>query len=245
MVDSAGGRSQLAQLTTAAIVLVVLLFFTKPLQYMPNAVLASVVFLIGVELVDIPGMMGIARARLDEFVIAAATALTVVVVGVEQAVVLAIIMSIIDHLRRSYHPNDTVLVANPPGAPKEEPYTTREQVLPGLVVYRFGASLYYANTARFTEELRGLVGVTDGAVEWLCIDATAIGDVDYSGERTLHELIGEMQDRSVRLVMAGVTDTVRAELDRDGISELLGDGAYFESVGDVLDAFGSRTDTHG
>ena len=91
MVDGAGGRSQLAQLTTAVVVLVVLLFLTVPLQYLPNAVLASVVFLIGIELVDIAGLKGILRVRIDEFVIAVITAAFVVVVGVEQAVVLAIV----------------------------------------------------------------------------------------------------------------------------------------------------------
>ena len=90
MVDGAGGKSQLASLTTAAIVLVVLLFLTKPLQYMPTAVLASVVFLIGIELVDVKGLRTIYRMRRDEFVIAVITGLLVVVVGVEQAIVVAI-----------------------------------------------------------------------------------------------------------------------------------------------------------
>ena len=71
MVDSAGGRSQLAQITTGAITVIVLLFLTKPLEYLPNAVLAAVVFLIGIELVDIAGMRRIARVRPDEFVVAA------------------------------------------------------------------------------------------------------------------------------------------------------------------------------
>ncbi len=74
MVDSAGGRSQLAQITTGAITVIVLLFLTKPLEYLPNAVLAAVVFLIGIELVDIAGMRRIARVRPDEFVVALMTA---------------------------------------------------------------------------------------------------------------------------------------------------------------------------
>ncbi len=109
MVDGAGGRSELAQVATGAITVIVLLFLTKPLQYMPNAVLASVVFLIGVELVDIPGMRKILRLRPDEFVVALVTALTVVLIGVEQGIVLAIVASVISHLRRSYHPNNNML----------------------------------------------------------------------------------------------------------------------------------------
>ena len=85
MVDDAGGRSQIAQLTTGVIVLVVLLFLTAPIQYLPKAVLAAVVALIGVELVDLAGMDKIFRVRRDEFVVAALVAATVVVVGVELA----------------------------------------------------------------------------------------------------------------------------------------------------------------
>jgi SulP family sulfate permease len=84
MVDKAGGRSQLAQLTMALVVIIVLLFLTVPLGYMPNAVLAGVVFLIGVELVDVKGMRTILRLRPAEFVVALLTALTVIFVGVSR-----------------------------------------------------------------------------------------------------------------------------------------------------------------
>ena len=94
MVDSAGGKSQVSQVTTAVIVLVVLLFLTKPLSYMPNAVLAAVVFLIGVELVDIKGMAGVLKARPVEFWVALITAATVVFIGVEQGILLAIALSL-------------------------------------------------------------------------------------------------------------------------------------------------------
>ena len=90
MVDSAGGRSQVSQLTAGLIVAVVLLFLTGPLSYMPNAVLAAVVFLIGVRLVDYLGMSDILRLRKGEFAVAAVTTLTVVVVGIEQGIILAI-----------------------------------------------------------------------------------------------------------------------------------------------------------
>src|SRR5205823_2320819 len=90
MVDSAGGHSQLAQLTTGVIVLVVLLFLTAPIEYMPKAVLASVVFIIGVELIDYRGMAKIRGLRFDEFIVATLTALTVVLVGVEEGIILAL-----------------------------------------------------------------------------------------------------------------------------------------------------------
>ncbi len=109
MVDSAGGRSQVSQLTAGAIVVVVLLFLTGPLADMPNAVLAAVVFLIGIRLVDYLGMSDILRVRPDEFVVAAVTAAVVVIVGVEQGIILAIVLSIVIHVRHSYHPYDRLV----------------------------------------------------------------------------------------------------------------------------------------
>ena len=129
---------------------------------------------------------------LDEFVVAAITALVVVTIGVEQGILLAIVLSLLDHIRRSYHPRDTLLVKEDSGrwrtvpvpAPEEESPATDAE--PGLVIYRFGATLYYANANRFTEEIRSLLDRPGGAPAWVCIDCAAIGDVDFSGGETLH-----------------------------------------------------------
>src|SRR5210317_305976 len=91
MVDSAGGRSQLSLIITSVIVLLVLLFLTGPLAYMPEAVLSAVVFLIGVDLIDIQGLRRVFAQRQSEFWVALITALTVVLVGVEQGIILAIV----------------------------------------------------------------------------------------------------------------------------------------------------------
>ena len=117
MVDNAGGRSQLATLTTGLVVVVVLLFLTYWLSFMPNAVLASVVFLIGIKLVDYIGMRGIYGLRTDEFVVAAITAAVVVVVGVEQGIILAIILSLVLVLMHVYKPHDRVLAFSADGQP--------------------------------------------------------------------------------------------------------------------------------
>ncbi|HYN66488.1 MAG TPA: SulP family inorganic anion transporter [Ornithinibacter sp.] len=238
MVDGAGGRSQVASLTTAAIVLIVLLFLTKPLQYMPTAVLASVVFLIGIELVDISGLRRIFRMRRDEFVIAALTGLLVVVVGVEQAIIVAIVVSVIDHLRRSYAPKDAVLLAAPGGHFRSLPVAHGGQLVPGLVVYRFTSGLYYANANRFNEEVLGLVDGADpaGSVRTVVLEASAVVDVDYSGGLTLMQVVSELHDRGARFVVVQASEDVRAELDRFGVTEAIGADAYFETVGDAVEA---------
>ena len=235
MVDTAGGRSQLAQLTTAAVVLVVLLFLTKPLEYMPNAVLAAVVFLIGVELVDVAGMKGIWAVRKDEFAIAAITALLVVVVGVEQGVVLAIVLSILDYVRRGYQPSRNLVIQTPSGHFHGRPLDSDASVRPGMVVYRFGADLFYANANGFSEDVLALAA--EPGVRWICVDSAAISDVDYSGWKTLAELHDELAERGVRLVLADLTGDVRTELERYGVLAQVGTDAVFASVGDAVDAF--------
>ena len=240
IVDSAGGRSQIASLATSAIVLLVLLLLTGPLQYMPTAVLSSVVFLIGIELVDVKGMRGIRRVRLDEFLIAAGTALVVVVLGVEQGIVGAVIVSMIAHLRRSYRPNDTVLVLRGPGDVKAAPVAPGVVTIPGLIVYRFTNNLYYANASHFRTEILELVDSAEPKVQWLCIDCAAVYDIDYTGERLLHDLHSELEDRAVRIVLSEVPDVVRHLLDRYGVTNLIGPDGFFETVSDVIAAYRAR-----
>ena len=240
MVDGAGGRSQVSTLSTAFIIMIVLLFLTKPLQYMPEAVLASIVFLIGIELVDTAGMRKILRWRTDEFIVALITATVVVVVGVEQGIILAMVLSVLDHLRRGYHPRDTVVRRTDGGGFRSVPVaavSADADIEPGLVVYRFAASLYYANANQFGEEVHGILERKPQAPTWFCIDAAAIGDIDYSAGETILGILDQMKERGTRLVFADVDDDVRTELDRFGITDVVGTDAYFSSVVEVVEAF--------
>jgi high affinity sulfate transporter 1 len=240
MVDGAGGRSQISQLTTSVLVLIVLLFLTKPLAYMPNAVLAAVVFYIGVELIDIKGMRSILAQRPPEFWVALITAATVVFIGVEQAIFLAMALSLLEHVRRGYQPKNTVLapeVVDGEQGWRSLPVTTPAEAAPGLLIYRFNHSLYYANTEKFSEEILDLANSADPPVSWLCVDAAAIDDVDWSGGATIRQTVGQLKERGVRLVFAEVAGNVRAELDTYEVTNLVGEDAYYSSVAAVLAAF--------
>ena len=240
MVDSAGGRSELSQLVTALIVAIVLLFLTKPLAYMPEAVLSSIVFLIGVELVDVKGMRRILAWRRPEFLIACATATTVVIVGVEQGVILAIVLSILDHLRHGYKPNNTYLVHDAAGAIQSESVADDQpprEFEPGLVIYRFGAIMYYANAARLIENVRAIEGVGERPPAWLCIDAEMISDVDFSAGATILDAIGLIEAAGTRLVFARVKSGVHAELQRYGVVDRVGEEAFFGSIEALVEAY--------
>jgi len=241
MVVQGGGRRQLSQLVTAAIVLVVLLFLTRPLSYMPKAVLSAVVFLIGVKLVDVKGMRKILRSRIYEFGVATATAASVVLIGVEQGIIVAIVLSIVIHLRHSYRPSDKLLVRSTAGRWSGKPLASGAQAAPGLAIYRFGASMYYANSNRFAEEIRGLRKAAEPKLQWLCIVAEAIIDVDYTGSALLRTGVERFHRHGITVVLCEVPEEVKAELDKDGLTELIGEDNFYGDIDDVMEAYNART----
>jgi sulfate permease, SulP family len=234
--DSAGGRSQLTQLTTSAAVLIVLLLLTGPLASLPIAALAAIVFLIAAGLIDVAGMRRILACRRLEFAIALLTAAAVVVLGVEEGIVLAVVASIIDHVRHTYHPFNSVLVKSPAGHWQPAPVLPGARTEPGLVIYRFGTSLYYANASRLIDDITALA--TQGSpLRWMVLDCAAIGDVDYTAAAVFTRTIEHLRKRHIRLAVSSVLGPVREQLDRYGISAVLGPGAYYETPGEVLEAF--------
>jgi MFS superfamily sulfate permease-like transporter len=244
MVDGAGGRSQLAQLTTAAVVVIVLLLFTGPLAYLPQAALAAVVFLIAAELIDLKGMRRILALRRHEFGVALVTAAAVVVLGVEYGIALAVVASIVDHLRHSYSPLNTILVKSPAGHWRPCPVAPGARTEQGLVIYRFGTSLYYANAAKLLDDITALVG-HGGPLRWLVLDCAAIGDIDYTASAVLTKVADHLHQRQIRFAISDVLDPVRQQLDRYGISKTLSPGGYYDTPGEALEAFHSAQNAAG
>ena len=236
MVDEAKSRSQVAQLTTAAVVACVLLFLTKPLQYLPNAVLAAVVFLIGVKLIDIKNMRAIWRLRQDEFWVAFVTSAVVICVGVEQGIILAIVLSLLLHVRRHYLPSDRVVGWGPDGRVIMNPVEAGAESEPGLVIYKFSVGLFFANAERLAQEALCLVeGPTPP--RWFLLDAGAIDDVDYTGGETLLELARQLERRKIVFGVVDASSHLRHELDRFGLTQLIGADRYFESLHAAREAF--------
>jgi len=236
MVDTAGGRSQLSPLTASAVVLLVLVLLTGPLAYLPDAALAAVVFLIAVELIDVKGMRQIRACRKRESAIALLTTAAVVALGVEYGIALAVVASIVDHLRHSYSPLNSVLVKSPAGHWQAAPVAPGARTEEGLVVYRFGTSLYYANAAKLVDDVATLAS-HGSPLRWMVIDCAAIGDVDYTASTVLVKVVEHVHQRHVRLVLSSVLDPVRQQLDRYGICTALGPDAFYDTPGQALEAF--------
>ena len=235
MVERAGGHSQIAQLATAAVVAFVLLFLTGPLHYLPRCVLGAIVFTIAVGLVDVRGMRDIRRESPGEFWLALITAATVVVIGVEQGIVLAIGLSLLWHVRHSYHPHTAVLVEHR-GQWQPMPVVPGAVSGPGLVIFQFGADLFYANAGRFVAEVRGLVEGADPPVKWLVVDAGAITSIDYSAARVLADLQQDLIRRSISLVLVHTESSLRADLLRHRLGDVIGADHIFDTLREALAA---------
>ncbi|MDD2738769.1 MAG: SulP family inorganic anion transporter [Methylomonas lenta] len=234
MADLAGARSQVAQLVFAGIVLLVLLFFTEPLQYLPRSVLAGIVFTIAVGLVDIPSLRGIRRESPGEFILAMVTAAVVALVGLEQGILLAVALSLLRHVRHSYRPHTMVLV--PDNNNRWLPMAAKPglQTKPGLIVYRFGADLFYANDNRFADEVRALIEHAPNPVRWFVVDAGAMTDIDYSAARSLRDLCDELTRREIKLVFGRVNSYLRADMGRHGIISATREALIFSTMHEAI-----------
>ncbi len=236
MVETSGGNSQLAQLSTALVVMVVLLFLTGPLQYLPICVLGAIVFTIAIRLVDIRGLRDVHRKSVHEWSLALTTAAAVVVLGVERGILLALVLSLLLHVRHSYLPVTAIETEAPDGRWQRGPVEPVVMVLPGVVVYWFGSDLFYANIDRFASEVRGLVAGAAGPVRWLVIDAGAITDLDYSAGGTLRHLLEELAAGGTQVAFAHINPVLKRKLEKHGIDALIGPGRQFDTLRECLAA---------
>jgi MFS superfamily sulfate permease-like transporter len=210
------------------------------LQYLPNAVLSAVVFLIGLKLIDVPNMRKIWRLRKDEFWVAALTGAVVIGVGVEQGIVLAIVLSVLLHVRRHYVPHDSVISWDARGHIQFAPPLPGAVTEPGLVIYRFAVGLFYANVERLAEEVLALIDGADRP-RWFVLAADAMDDVDFTGGKSLLELANQLRARGIVFGIANATPHLRRELDRFGITEKIGADHYYESLEAARAAFAAAS----
>jgi MFS superfamily sulfate permease-like transporter len=237
MVESAGGQSQVAQLATAAIVALVLLFLTRPLEYLPRCVLGALVFMIAIRLIKLRTLQAIRRESPGEFALALTTAVVVVAAGVEQGILLAMILSLFRVVRHSYHPHTGVMVLNEIGTWNLNPVASGAMTEPGLVMYHFGATLFYANANRFAEEANCLVGQPPSQVRWLIVDAEAITHLDYSAARVLQELQQNLTSCGTQLGFARMPWNLKADFARHHLTQAIDPSLIFNRLHDALAAF--------
>lgn len=234
LADSLGSRSQWTQIVFAGVVAVVLLFLTAPIAYLPNAVLGAIVLLVAVGMIDLRSLQAMRKESTGEFILALITAVTVVVAGVMEGILLAAVLSLLRHVHHSYRPHTAILLPDAAGHWLPKPATPGTDTQPGLLVYRFGADLFYANDYRFTDEVRTLIEKASHPVHWLIFDASAITDIDYSAARSVLELFAELQQQGVNMLFARITPGLKEDMDRHGITAVIGEQNLYLSMHDAL-----------
>ena len=187
--DDAGAGGQSASLVAAGTIALVMIFFTDQLATLPTAALAGIVASAVLNLVEVDEFREFWRMRRSEFWVAAVCAISVLAFGPLQAVVIAFLLSVIDLLRRASQPNTWVLREAPDGSHFLPVEAGGDPDTPGLIVYRFGAPLYFANASLFEEEVEELVTQATNPVKWLVLDVQAMVDIDTSGAEVLHQVL--------------------------------------------------------
>jgi SulP family sulfate permease len=238
--ERAGARSQMAQLVLSGTTLVMLLLGSAQLEYLPRCVLAAVVFTIAIGMIDLATLRDIRRESPGEFYLALATAATVVAMGVEQGILLAIALSLFRHVRHSYRPHTFMYQPDATGRWLPEPVTPGAVTEPGLIVYRFGADLFYANQQRFCGEVRELVAHAPAALRCFVVEASAITDIDYSAARSLRDLIVDLQSKEVRMIFGRVSPYLRADMDRHLITAVIGPQNLCATLHEALQIAGAE-----
>lgn len=213
ILDTAKGRSQVANLVVVVLTLVVVLFLTDLLEELPVAVLAGVVLVVGVGLIDLTGFRRIARRSRGELIIAIVTTVTVVIGGVIAGITVAIALSLLSVIARQYRTPAFILQTT------EQGYEFLDaapgvQSRPGLIIYRFNSELFFANAVGFTEHLEQAVDAAPDPVRWVILDCAGIPDVDYSAGEQLISLIGSLHSHEVHVVLARPEPALLAALDK-------------------------------
>jgi MFS superfamily sulfate permease-like transporter len=208
---------------------VVLLFLTGPLKFLPICVLGAIVFVVAVRLVDVKGLRTLWRNSPKEFNLAVVTAAAVVLLGVERGILLALVLSLLQHVRHGYRPHTAVILRDPVEHWRMEPVVPGKMIEPGVVMYWFGADLYYANANHFVEQAHLLVNEAASSVRWLVVDAGAITGIDFSAGRALVELKQDLARHGVDLALARVSSSLQEDLDRQELTVAIGANRIFSS----------------
>lgn len=241
MVERSGGKSQMAHLATAGVVALVLLFLTGPLQFLPLCVLGAVVFTIALSLIDLKALSAIRRESPGEFWLAVMTAAVVVLVGVEQGIILAMTVSLLRIVHHSYSPHTAILEEGPDNIWQLDPVSSGAITEPGIILYRFGAPLFYANVNRFSEEVRMLAVSAPKPLRWFIVDAGAITNVDFTAAVVVRELQKNLAARGIGLAFARVQSNLQPDFDRHHLTEAIGPSRIFDSLHGALAALRHKT----
>jgi sulfate permease, SulP family len=217
--DASGARSQLPSLVAAGTIAIVMLFFTDLLAFLPTAALAGIVANAVLSLIEVHEFRELWRMRRSEFWIAAVCLVSVLALGPLRAVAIAFLLSTIDVIRRASNPVTVALTEAADGSHFVPGDAARGSGVPGLVLYRFGAPLYFANAARFLDDVERLIAESPHPVRAFVLDAEAIVDVDTTGAATLRQAIALLGKAKVTFAISRADHAFRSWLEQYDLIE--------------------------
>ncbi len=239
--ERAGARTQITGVTGAVLIVVLIVALPGLFRNLPQPALAAVVITASLSLADLPGTARLWKQRRVEFAVSLVAFAGVAVLGVLPGIAIAVGMSILNVFRRAWRPYQTTLglVDGMRGYHDLRSYPEARR-LPGLVIYRFDAPLFFANAKTFRDEVVAL-SRADPPPRWIVIAAEPITDVDTTAADILFELDHLLDQRGQSLVFAGLKDPVRKKIDVYGLTEKIEPRHLFPTVGSAVQEFRART----
>jgi sulfate permease, SulP family len=239
--EALGSRTQLYSVVTLACVIVVMLAGRDVLANFPMAALGALVVYAALRVIDVPEFKRLKRFRHSELILALATTASVLLFGVLYGVLVAIALSILDLLRRVARPHDAVqgFVPGVAGMHDVEDYPHADQV-PGLIVYRYDAPLFFANAENFRERALEAVDESSAPVEWFVLNAEANVEVDLTALDVLEQLRVELASRGIVFAMARVKQDLRDALEAAGLIDKIGKDHIFMTLPTAVEAYRDR-----
>jgi len=233
------GRTQVVGLVQAAGVALVLLFLTGALALLPKATLGAVIVYAAIGLMDIGAWRAMLRGARGELVIAVITVVGMLTIGLLASLVLAVLLSVLDVVRRSAQPRDAVLGWSPDLARFVDVQRHRDaELFPGIVVYRLDDRLFFANCRYFSARVREAISTAPPPVTTLVFDAESVTDLDTSGAQALAAVMAELRQDGVRFVLARSRTTFEEQLRTTGYDDLIPAEDRFATVRAAVSAVG-------
>jgi MFS superfamily sulfate permease-like transporter len=237
--EQSGARSQLSNLVGAGLVVVLLLFANSLLADLPQCALAAVVIVAALSLADVAILRRYLEVRRSALAVSLVASAGVILLGVLQGIVVAVVLAILLFFRRNWWPHGAVLgrVDEVEGWHDVGAYPAAEQ-LPGVVVYRWEAPLFFANAGSFREEIRRLA--REHEPRWIVLQCEAITDVDVSAGEMLEQLDDELNAEGIHLAFAELRTRLQELTLRYGLMETLDRDHFYPTLEAALRAIATE-----
>jgi high affinity sulfate transporter 1 len=236
--EQAGAKTQLTGVVGAICIALLLVFAPTLLQNLPNAALGAVVIAACLSLVDIQGFVRLYQIRRGEFVLAFVCFLGVALIGVIQGIFIAVGLALLGFIWRAWRPYDAVLgrVEGLKGYHDVTRYPEAKRI-PGLVLFRWDAPLFFANAEVFREHILQAVAGAPTPTKWVVVAAEPVTDIDVTAAEALSALDDDLQNAGIELCFAEMKDPVKDLLKRYGLFTKLGTDLFFPTIGRAVDRY--------